>query len=315
MKTQRLGRTEFQVTRLAYGCMRISGGVWKRADLHEDAIRGGIRLIETAFDAGYNFFDHADIYGDTTCETIFGRAMKLHPEWREKIVIATKCGIWFADQPKAGDPARYDFSYEHIIRSVEGSLERLGIETIDLLQLHRPDYLADPEEVARAFTELREAGKVREFGVSNFRPTLLSMIQKALPFALQVNQVEIHLGRLDCFTDGTLDQCLEQGITPLAWSPLDRGKLATGAQADAKASGGEQRGKLLAALDVAAAEYETDRTSIALAWLLKHPSGIVPIVGTANEERIRDLTKADTVELSRVTWYRLLEAARGERVP
>ena len=310
MKTQRLGRTDFQVTRLAYGCMRISGGVWKREDLHEDAIRRGVRLVEAAFDAGYNFFDHADIYGDTTCETIFGRALKLHPGWREKMVIATKCGIWFVNRPNPGDPARYDFSYEHIIRSAEGSLERLGIETIDLLQLHRPDYLADPQEIARAFTELRDAGKVREFGVSNFRPTLLATVQRALGFPLQVNQVEIHLGRLDCFTDGTLDQCLELGATPLAWSPLDRGKLAAGAEPEDAA-----RAKLLAALDEAAAEYGTDRTSIALAWLLKHPAGIIPIVGTANEERIRASTKADAVELGRVTWYKLLEAARGERVP
>ena len=314
MKTQRLGQTEFQVTRLAYGCMRISG-TWERTEVTEDAIRHGIRLVETAFDAGYNFFDHADIYGDTTCEMIFGRALKLHPGWRDQMVITTKCGIWFADDPNPGDPARYDFSYEHIIRSVEGSLARLGIETLDLLQLHRPDYLADPEEVARAFTKLRDSGKVREFGVSNFRPSLLSMIQKAVSFPLQVNQVEIHLGRLDCFTDGTLDQCLERGITPLAWSPLGGGKLATGAVPDAAAPGVEKRRKLLAVLDETAKEYDTDRTSIALAWLLKHPSGIIPIVGTANEERIRDLTKADAIELSRVTWYRLLEAARGEKVP
>ncbi len=310
MKTQRLGRTEFQVTRLAYGCMRISGNVWNRVDLHEDAIRNGIRLVETAFDAGYNFFDHADIYGDTTCETIFGRALKLHPGWREQMVVATKCGIWFANRPNPGDPARYDFSYEHIVRSVEDSLARLGIGTIDLLQLHRPDYLADPAEIARAFTELRDAGKVREFGVSNFRPTLLTAVQRALSFPLQVNQVEIHLGRLDCFTDGTLDQCLELGVTPLAWSPLDRGKLATGAEPDS-----EKRRGLLDALDATAQEHGTDRTSVALAWLLKHPAGIIPIVGSANEARIRDLSRADTVELSRVTWYKLLEAARGERVP
>ena len=310
MKTQQLGQTAFRVTRLAYGCMRISGNVWRRADLHEDAIRSGIRLVEAAFDAGYNFFDHADIYGDTTCETIFGHALKQHPGWRDQMVIATKCGIWFANQPNPGDPARYDFSYEHIVRSVEGSLTRLGVETIDLLQLHRPDYLADPLEIARAFTELHSAGKVRAFGVSNFRPTLLTTVQKALPFALHVNQVEIHLGRLDCFTDGTLDQCLEHGITPLAWSPLDRGKLATGATSEL-----ESRGRLLRALDETAQEYGTDRTSVALAWLLKHPAGIIPIVGSANEARVRDLTKAEGVELSRVTWYKLLEAARGGRVP
>ena len=122
--------------------------------------------------------------------------------------------------------------------------------------------------------------------------------------------MEIHLGRLDCFTDGTLDQCLERRITPLAWSPLDRGKLAAGATSE---SG--PRNRLLAALDETASEYGTDRTSVALAWLLKHPAGIIPIVGSANEARVRDLTRADAVELGRVTWYKLLEAARGERVP
>ena len=314
MKTQRLGRTDFQVTRLAYGCMR-SSGVWQSGDLTGDAIRRSVRLIEAAFEAGYNFFDHADIYGDTTCETVFGRALKEHPGWRERMIIATKCGIRFANRPNPGDPARYDFSFDHIIRSVDGSLERLGIDSIDLLQLHRPDYLADPAEIARAFTQLRDAGKVREFGVSNFRPTLLTAVQKALSFPLQVNQVEIHLGRLDCFTDGTLDQCLELGITPLAWSPLDRGKLATGAEPDAAESDAEHRRKLLAALDAAAAEYGTDRTGVALAWLLKHPAGIIPIVGTAREDRVRELVKAEAVELSRETWYRLLEAARGSQVP
>ena len=314
MKTQRLGGSPLEVSRLAYGCMRITG-TWDHTQLDGERTRHGVGLVEAAFEAGYTFFDHADIYGDTTCETVFGRALALHPGWREKMVIATKCGIRWANHPSQGDPYRYDFSYEHIIGSVEGSLRRLGIETIDLLQLHRPDYLADPAEIARAFTELRAAGKVREFGVSNFQPSLVSAVQRALPFALAVNQVEIHLGRLDCLTDGTLDQCLELGLTPLAWSPLGGGKLATGASPTSQEAGRVQRLHLLAVLDEAAAKLGVDRTAVALAWLTRHPSGIIPIVGSADAGRIRSMAAAADLMLDRETWYRLTEAARGERMP
>ena len=314
MKTQRLGKSELQVSRLAYGCMRLAGA-WDRTRVDEDAIARGIRMVEAAVDAGYTLFDHADIYGDTTCETIFGRALALHPKWRDHIVIATKCGIRWADSPAPGAPYRYDFSYDHIVSSVEGSLRRLGVDTIDLFQLHRPDLLADPAEIARAFARLRASGKVREFGVSNFRPTLLSTLQKALPFPLLSNQVEIHLGRLDCLTDGTLDQCLELGLTPLAWSPLDRGRLAAGATPGTQEADRIRRLHLLRKLDEAAARLDCDRTLVALAWLLRHPARIVPIVGSADPGRIRAMTAACEIELDRETWYRLTEAARGERMP
>ncbi len=314
MKTQRLGRSDLGVSCLAYGCMRLSGS-WDRTRLDEEAIQRGIGLVEAAFEVGYTFFDHADIYGDTTCETIFGRALALHPGWRERMVIATKCGIRWADHPSPGDPYRYDFSHEHIVHSVEGSLRRLGIETIDLLQLHRPDLLADPEEIHRAFSELRATGKVREFGVSNFRPSLVAALQKKLPFPLLVNQVEIHLGRLDCLTDGTLDQCLETGLTPLAWSPLDRGRLATGAAPGPQDADRLRRLYLLDALDEAAASLGVDRTAVALAWLRRHPGGIIPIVGSADAGRIRSMAASADLTLDRETWYRLTEAARGERMP
>ena len=294
--------------------MRISG-TWDRDKFNDEAIRRGITLVEAAVEAGYTFFDHADIYGDTTCETVFGHALAAHPGWREKMVIATKCGIRWANKPNVGDPHRFDFSYDHIVDSVEGSLRRLGIETIDLLQLHRPDFLADPPEIARAFTELHAAGKVREFGMSNCRPTLMTALQKALPFPLQVNQVEIHLGRLDCLTDGTLDQCLELGITPLAWSPLAGGKIATGAHPGRLTREGVHRHYLLRALDEEAAKLGCDRTNVALAWLLRHPSRIIPIVGSAKAERIHAMAKADDIEMDRETWYRLAEAARGEDLP
>ena len=314
MKTQRLGKSELEVSRLAYGCMRLAGA-WDRNRVDEDAIQRGIRMVEAALDAGYTFFDHADIYGDTTCETIFGRALALHPAWRDRIVLATKCGIRWADTPAIGDPYRYDFSCEHIVSSVEGSLRRLGVETIDLFQLHRPDLLADPAEIARAFSALLTSGKVREFGVSNFRPTLLTALRKALPFPLLSNQVEIHLGRLDCLTDGTLDQCLELGLTPLAWSPLDRGRLAAGATPGPQDTDRIPRLHLLRELDETAARLGCDRTLIALAWLMRHPAGIVPIVGSADIGRIRAMTAACDIELDRETWYRLTEAARGERMP
>jgi len=292
--------------------MRLSG-TWERTEVDANAIEKGIHAVETAVDAGYTFFDHADIYGDTTCESIFGQALARHPGWREKLVIATKCGIRFPDEPLPGQPHRYDFSYEHIVRSTEESLERLQIDRIDLLMLHRPDFLADPEEIARAFVKLRNEGKVREFGVSNFRPSLLSAVQSALPFALQTNQVEIHLRRLDCFTDGTLDQCLERKITPMAWSPLAQGKLASGCAPELVDS--ERQTTILEALDEAAAAYGTERTVIALAWLLRHPSGIVPIVGSVNPENIRIAAKSAEIEMDRDTWYRLLRAARGEKLP
>jgi len=314
MKTQLLGTTEIKITRLAYGCMRISGS-WDRTKVDDEVIKRGVKILETAVDAGYTFFDHADIYGDTACESIFGYALAQHPGWRDKLVVATKCGICFEDEPVPGVPHRYDFSHKHIIASVEGSLERLQMDTIDLLMLHRPDFLADPAEIAQAFTELRDAGKVREFGVSNFRPSLVSAVQSALSFPLQVNQVEIHLRRLDCFTDGTLDQCLERKITPMAWSPLAGGSIASGAEPKPEDKKHEHHTGLLAAVDKAAKELGTGRTETALAWLLRHPSGIVPVVGSTNPQNIRTAAHATNIEMDRETWYHILRAARGEKLP
>lgn len=314
MKTQLLGTSGIEVTRLAYGCMRISGS-WDRTLVDDAVIARGIEVLETAVAAGYTFFDHADIYGDTACESIFGHALAKHPEWRERLIVATKCGIRFEDEPEKGQPHRFDFSYEHIVTSVEESLQRLQMTKIDLLMLHRPDFLADPAEIARAFMELRAAGKVREFGVSNFRPSLVSAVQSALPFSLQVNQVEIHPLRLDCFTDGTLDQCLERKITPMAWSPLAGGRMGAGQVPKPEAPKREHHLEILAALDEAAAAYGCDRSVIALAWLLKHPSGILPVIGTVRPVNIQNLAKATEVEMDRDTWYRILRAARGEKLP
>jgi predicted oxidoreductase len=181
--------------------------------------------------------------------------------------------------------------------------------------LHRPDYLADPEEVARAFSRLREQGKVLHFGVSNFRPATLSMIRRACPMPLIAHQVEIHLARLDAFEDGTLDQCLELGITPSSWSPLGRGLFGAGALPQPHEPRAEGLRALVGVLDTRARALGVSRAVLALAWLLRHPAGIIPIVGSADPGRIRDATRADELELSREEWYSTLAAARMQGLP
>ncbi|MCL5099393.1 MAG: aldo/keto reductase [Candidatus Omnitrophica bacterium] len=312
MKTIRIGTSELVSTRLAYGCWRLTET--SRAPMATgEGDECGRRAVIAAYEAGYTLFDHADIYGGGKCESLFGEVLGSVPGMRDRILVATKCGIRLEGEPGPGSPHRYDFSASHIIASCERSLKRLGIETIDLYQLHRPDYLADPEEVATAFSRLRQAGKVREFGLSNFRPSLVAALQKACPMPLIVHQVEISLARLDCFTDGTLDQCLTEKMTPLAWSPLAGGSL--GSRAD---NGENARPTLNAVLEVLgsiARDRGMPASAIALAWLLKHPGGIIPIVGSTNPDRIRAAAKADDVDLTRDEWYRLLLAARGEDLP
>ena len=181
--------------------------------------------------------------------------------------------------------------------------------------LHRPDYLADPHEIAGAFAMLQDAGKVRCFGVSNFRPTLVTALQAACPMPLVVNQVEISLAKLDCFTDGTLDQCLIENITPMAWSPLGAGLLGDGAKRLLPAQQNYRTAPVVAALDDVAKARGTSRMVVALAWLLKHPAKILPIVGSANPVNIREAIQASELDLTREEWYRLLAAARGEPLP
>jgi predicted oxidoreductase len=309
MKTISLGISSLISTRLAYGCWRIAGSG------SEDDLNRGRRAVRAAYEAGYTLFDHADIYGRSACESLFGEVLKTAPEMRDRILIATKCGIRFEGDPAPGAPFRYDFSREHILRSCDQSLRRLGVDTIDLYQLHRPDYLMDPAEVAGAFAELKQSGKVREFGVSNFRPSQLHALQQACDMPLIVNQVEISLANLQCFEDGTLDQCLSQKITPLAWSPLGGGQLGDGGKDLLPWQEKYLTDGYRTDLDEVAAAHHTTRTVVALAWLLKHPAGIIPIVGSTDPERIRGAVAADALELSREAWYRLLKAARGEPLP
>lgn len=316
MRTQSIGKSDLISSRLAYGCWRICG-TWDPSEVTDDRAAAGKRAVVAACEAGYTLFDHADIYCCGMCETLFGSVLREVRGMRDRILIATKCGIRFAREPDPQSPQRYDFSPEHIVASCEGSLKRLGVETIDLYQLHRPDFLMDPPRIAAAFDKLRSQGKVRHFGVSNFSPSQLTALQSACPFPLIVNQVEIHLGRLAPLEDGTLDQCLTSHITPLAWSPLGGGLVTPEGNDD---YGTPKRSResvmpLIRVLEQAAAAYDATPALIALAWLLKHPAGIIPILGSVTPQRIAEATRADAIDLSRDDWYRLLIAARGEPLP
>jgi len=301
MQTLTLGTSPLTCSRLAYGCWRLAGS--EGGPRHDDAV--GIAAVRAAYDAGYTLFDNADIYGRGECERIFGKAMRDIPGMRQRIVLATKCGIC---PPWDGATHCYDSSSEHIIASVEGSLKRLGVDFVDLLMIHRPDFLGDPAEIASAFTHLRASGKVREFGVSNFKPSQLTALQKHCPMPLIVNQVEVSLAALFTLDDGTLDQCLAERITPMAWSPLAKGALLDTAK-DARIE------KLQALIAKLATEKAVTPAAIALAWLLKHPSRMQPIIGSVNPTRISEAARADKTGLTHGEWYSLLTAARGSTLP
>lgn len=305
MQTSTLGKSNMNSSRLVYGCMRIAGG-----NTREDREKGK-NAIRTALDSGYDHFDHADIYGGGECESLFGELLKESPDLRDRIIITSKCGIRMSEHPQDTDPQRYDFSYQYIVDSVEGSLQRLGTDRLDLLLLHRPDYLFNAAEVATAFETLYENGRVRHFGVSNFLPSQVMLLQSQCPRPLLVNQVEINIHNIDALLNGTLDQCQQEKITPQAWCPL--GGVAYPAWGNTFSRENEKR--IEAEFKRQSAIYEAEPWLVMLAWLLRHPSGIVPIIGSTTPSRIRAATQALEIDYSREDWYRLLEARNGQQVP
>jgi predicted oxidoreductase len=314
MQTLPLGVSSLASSRLAYGCWRLAG-TWNPSEMTADHRAAARRALLAAYESGYTLFDNADIYGGGESEKLLGAALREVSGMRERILVLTKCGVRHAGKPNPDSPGRWDFSAEHILESCDESLQRLGIDTIDLYLLHRPDFLADPQEIAKAFSRLRDAGKVRWFGVSNFRPSLVTALQVACPMPLIVHQVEISLAKLDTLTDGTLDQCLIESITPMAWSPLGGGLIGDGAGRLLPDQQKYRPERFLPTLDEIARARGVSRPVVALAWLLKHPAGIIPIVGSNQPDRIREAAKAAAVELTREEWYRLLTAARGEPLP
>jgi predicted oxidoreductase len=314
MKTIPLGVSSLISSRLAYGCWRVAG-TWNPAEVTPDSREAGRRAVIAAVEAGYTLFDNADIYCRGEAEQILGQALKSVRGMRERVVVLTKCGVRPPDYPHPGSPHCWDFSADYIIQSCEGSLKRMGVETIDIYLLHRPDYLGDPQEIAKAFTQLRDSGKVRWFGVSNFRPSLVTALQVACSMPLIVHQVEISLAKLDAYTDGTLDQCLVERITPMAWSPLAGGLMGEGAKRLLPPQQAYRPEKFTPVLEEVANAHGVGRTVVALAWLLKHPARIIPIIGSTNPKRIQEAVRATELSLSREEWYRLLTAARGEPLP
>ncbi len=280
----------------------ISYGQWRYTS---DDVAASQQLIETALEVGMNLIDTADVYGLDWGGTGFGeveanlgRVLARAPGLRERMVLATKGGI----RP----PVPYDSSPEWLRSACDDSLRRLGVDTIDLYQIHRPDLFSHPGSVAETLNELRDAGKIREVGVSNHTPEQVRTLQAHLPFPIVSNQPEFSAVALTPMRDGTFDHCMAHGVVPLAWSPLGGGRLATG---------DDLRPALLEALDTIAAREEVDRSQVALAFVLAHPAAPVPIIGTQNPERIRASARALDVRLDRSDVYTIVQASEGRPLP
>lgn len=296
-----------------YGCMRI-GGAWSPEPPSAEERVAAFRALDTAHECGARLFDHADIYTCGRSETLFGEWLRSRGIPRDRVLIQSKCGIRPGED---GVPDRYDFSREHILRSVEGILARLGVDDLDVLLLHRPDPLGEPEEVAAAVAELRRRGWIKAFGVSNFSAAQIRLYRKTIDEPIRVNQVELslcHAGLIeagvqinraasptDAGAADLLDFCRENGIDIQAWSPLAKGR--TGPDA------------LATALTEVAERHAVNPETIQLAWLLRHPARIRPVIGSTRPDRIRAAFAAASVVLSREDWYLLFNAARDGDLP
>ncbi len=279
--------------------------------------------VEAALDAGINCFDHADIYAEGLAESAFGRVLAMKPSLRDRVYLQSKCGIRMADRDA---PKRYDLSRRWIMKSVDGSLSRLGTDYLDVLLLHRPDPLMEPDEIASAFSSLRRSGKVRHFGVSNMHQHQIALLSDALEDEIVVNQLPLGLAAMASVdegiragdpagpgpaTPGLLDWCRRRGIQLQAWGPLGRG-LFSGANL---AKRGASAHAVTRRVAEAAERLGRPPEAIVVAWLLRHPAGIQPVIGTTRPERIHACAEALAFELDRETWYALFEAARGAPVP
>lgn len=306
MKYLSISGVSTHASNIVMGCMRISSLSPKEL---EALILGNMEL-------GINFFDHADIYGRGQCETLFGQAVNLRSSLRDSMIIQTKCGI---------RPGFFDFSKEHIISSVDNSLKRLQTDYLDVLLLHRPDTLMDPAEVAEAFTELHQSGKVRAFGVSNQNSLQLELLQKYCPFPLSINQLQFGLGHTTMIDTGlaanmTIDQSIHRSgefleyarlhnVTIQAWSPFQYGYFE-GLIFDNQ----DRFGKLNAYIQQLAKKYQVSNTAIATAWITRHPANIQVIAGSTKLSRMKDVADGSDLPLTREEWYKLYTSA-GNMLP
>jgi predicted oxidoreductase len=316
MKTYFIPKTNLEVSRISYGCQKL-------VSIEEKS--KAVKVISTAIEQGITLFDNANVYGGGKSEDIFGEALREMPGLRDKIVVQSKCGIRRPGDPNPDAVNRYDFSSEHIIQSVEGSLRRLKSDHLDILLLHRPDPLIEPEDVAKAFSELHGTGKVRHFGVSNHTAGQIALMEQYVEQPIVINQVQLSLvhshlindgiifnreGVVYHAADGTLDYCRLNDIMVQAWAPVANGKLFNRPQ-DAP----PDVARVCETIAKLADEKQTTKEAIAIAWLLRHPARIQPIIGTTNPDRVTASCLADSIELSREEWYELFAAARNIRVP
>ena len=292
-----LGESGLTVSPLAWGMWRFKG----------DDVAGAQGLVEAALAAGINFFDTADIYGPGNgeafgaAEALLGRVLKAAPHLREKFVLATKGGI------RPGVP--YDSSEAYLTAALDASLKRLGVEQVELYQIHRPDVMTHPEALARTLGKMLAAGKIAEVGVSNFTTAQIAALQAYLVFPIAATQIELSPLVIDPIEDGSLDQAMTLNLGVLAWSPLAQGRLGDAPAPDARVAA------VRAALDELGAAHGVSRTVAAYAWLMAHPSRPIPIVGSQQPGRIAEAAKALTLKIDRADWYKVLVAARGAPLP
>ncbi len=277
---------------------RIIAGAWRWHTVSSQIVD---QLSGTCHDKGKTTFDHADIYADHANEEIFGNILRGNSSLRDRMQLVTKCGIKFpsAKRPKTW-VKHYDTSKEHIVWSAENSLKMLGTDRLDLLLIHRPDPLLDPEVVSDAFTQLRNQGKVLHFGVSNFTSSQFELLQSNLSFPLVTNQIELSLTAHSPMFDGTLDTLMKHKVSPMAWSPLGGGKLMdpNSSHVFAKAS-----------------QYKATENQMAVAWLLRHPSKVFPVIGTTKPERIHESAEAADIHIDVQDWFEMLKVVQGKEMP
>ncbi|WP_231759487.1 aldo/keto reductase [Microbulbifer elongatus] len=288
---------------------RIAFGLWRLTDWgYSPAER--VSLFEQMLDLGVTTFDLADIYGDYRCEQFFGEALKLQPQLRERMEIVSKCSIRLAGEASGARINHYDTSAGHIRSAVETSLRDMGVEQMDLLLLHRPDPLMDADALAGALETLVQEGKVKHLGVSNFLPQQFDLLQSHLSLPLVANQIEVSLLHSQPMFDGQLDHCQQHKVIPMAWSPFAGGRLFSGDDTDATRVH-QELARLSKSLGL---DAENGPMQLALAWLLKHPSHMVPVLGSGNPKRLVAALAALEMELDREAWFELLRAGRGRDV-
>ncbi len=283
----------------------VVAGLWQMHTWGQD-VAARVRWIEQVLELGITAFDHADIYGGYTVEALFGEALAAAPGLRERMTLVTKCGIRLVHPSQPGvEVKHYDSSAAHIRASVQRSLRALRTDRIDLLLIHRPDWLGHPDEIAEAFAQLRQAGEVRAFGVSNHTVAQFAALHRRVPLA--TNQIEFSPLQMKALADGTLEQAADLGLPPMIWSPLARGRLFS--------ADDEQARRVRAALGDIAAAQGCSLATAALAWVMRHPSRPVPITGSGRLEALAEAVAATRVTLTREQWTSVWRASMGHDVP